>query len=259
MKRLFGRILIVVALMAGLAACGWGQGQANADGNLVTYQIFPNPPQKPLAGYVVCLDPGHPSEVSDGFAKQNGTTETEMNWQVALRLKRILEGELGATVVLTKSSLTEKVTNRRRAEIANQAGAHASLRLHCDSEASKTRRGITVYYPDRPGKAADGHTGPSSQVIAASARLARAVDAGIQNNLRDQLRQGGVKPDFAPAIGKTQGALTGSIHSPVPVALVEMVFLSNPADAAYIKSAAGQEAVAAALAEGIASFLKSPQ
>ncbi len=252
-------LLVICGAVFFFAACTFGQSSADTGSYLVTYQVLPNPPQKPLAGYVVCIDPGHPSEVNSGFARQNGTTETEMNWQVALRLKRILEGEMGATVVMTRSTLQEKVTNRRRAEIANEHQADASIRLHCDSEASKTRRGIAVYYPDRVGKAADGKTGPEAQVIAESARLAAGIDAGIKNIIQNKLRHGGVKTDYATAIGKKQGALTGSIYSEVPVALVEMVFLSNPEDAAFIKSTAGQELLAAAFADGIATYLKAPR
>jgi len=257
MLKLSNLLVILCGAVFCFAACTFGQSSADTGGYLVTYQVIPNPPQKPLAGYVVCIDPGHPSEVNDGFAKQNGTTETDMNWQVALRLKRILEGEMGATVVMTRSILKEKVTNRRRAEIANEHRADASIRLHCDSEASKTRRGIAVYYPDRAGKAADGKTGPAAQVIAESARLAAGIDTGIRNILQGKLRHGGVKTDYATAIGRKQGALTGSIYSEVPVALVEMVFLSNPDDAAFIKSAAGQELLAAAFADGIATYLKT--
>ncbi len=255
-------ILFSVVALFSFAACAFGQASTtpaavDSAAAAETEQPATNLPPKPLAGYVICIDPGHPSEVNSGFARQNGTTETEINWQVALRLKRILQNEYGATVKMTKFSLKEKVTNRRRAEIANEAEADAAIRLHCDSEPSGKRSGIAIYYPDRQGKAADGKVGPSAQVCAQSAELAAGIHTGIVNKLTGKLTDNGIKTDYATAIGRKQGALTGSVYSQVPVALVEMVFLSNPQNAAFVKSSKGQELLAAAFADGLATYLKT--
>ena len=47
-----------------------------------------------------------------------------------------------------------------------------------------------------------------------------------------------------------EGALTGSIFSKVPTVLVEMVFLTNPADADWIKQDRNKALMAKALAAG---------
>jgi len=38
---------------------------------------------------VVCIDPGHPSEVNSGMTVQNGTTETHIDWVVAQQLQKL--------------------------------------------------------------------------------------------------------------------------------------------------------------------------
>ncbi len=213
--------------------------------------IIPLPPVKTV-GNLVCIDPGHPSEVSSGDEIQHGVTEVEMNWQVALRLKALLEAQ-GVKVVMTKSALEEKVTNRRRAEIANEAGAAMLIRLHCDTGKNN---GYTCYAPNRQGTA-QGVTGPSQAVIAASQLAAERLHDGMSMLLSGQLKDNGVKGDSATLIGSRQGALTGSIFSKVPAVTVEMCFLSNADDARFISSDVGQELMANALARGVVEYLNN--
>lgn len=208
----------------------------------------------PLEGKVICIDPGHPSEVSAGSGKQNGTTEVLMNWEVALKLKKTLEEKYGATVVMTKSKIDEKVTNKRRAEIANEANADVEIRLHCDSETSGKKRGIAVFYPDKQGTVKNGTKGPSKGVIKESGLLAQAIGKEF-DLIKKELPSNGVKTDADTYIGSQQGALTGSIYSKVPVALVEMVFLSNAKDAQFIKKSINQQKLADVFAKGISTYL----
>jgi len=106
--------------------------------------------QAALAGpFLVCIDPGHPSETSEGAAA-SGLSENTLNWQVAQRLEQHLSA-MGIAYVVTKQSLHQLVTNRRRAEIANgdnpyRRASSLFVRLHCDTGSG---RGFTWYYPDR--------------------------------------------------------------------------------------------------------------
>lgn len=196
----------------------------------------------------VCIDPGHPSENNDGRELLNGLREVDVNWSVAQALRTLLE-EKGYPVVITKSSPQEFVTNKRRAEIANEASADLMLRLHADSEGSS---GYTIYFPRRQGTA-KGATGPSPVMIEASARAAKAFHGGFKAELGDKLKDNGIRGDEQTFIGAKQGALTGSIHSKVPTILVEMVNLAKPADAKWIKEPANQKVFARALLDGVAA------
>jgi len=198
----------------------------------------------------IVIDPGHPSEVSSGATIQNGTSEVHIAWQVAQRLATLLRAQ-GYRVVLTKLSERTKVTNVERARIGNAAGAALVVRLHCDAS---TDSGYAVYHPDRQGTA-QGRTGPNADVMRTSALAAESVHVSMAQLLAGKLKDGGVRGDSRTAVGEQQGALTGSIFSEVPVVLIEMVTLSNAHDAAFIKTAAGQSAMAQAIARGVARYV----
>jgi N-acetylmuramoyl-L-alanine amidase len=200
---------------------------------------------------IVCIDPGHPSETSAGNVVQNGTTEVHIVWVVALKLRPLLEAE-GFKVVMTKSREEQVVTNKERAMIANNAKAGLMIRLHCDASSDS---GYALYSPDRQGTV-QGVTGPTQEVIQESRVAAELVHKGLASELAGVLKDGGVRGDSKTFVGSKQGALTGSIFSQVPAVLVEMVVLSNKADAEFIKTEAGQMKMAKAIAEGIKLYLK---
>jgi len=196
--------------------------------------------------FIVCIDPGHPSETSAG-ARAHGLSENRLNWQVANRLARRLSDK-NILYVMTKTRENQYVTNRRRAEIANAYKAAIFIRLHCDVGSG---RGFAWYYPDRAGRK-DGVTGPPPQVQRSSRDAAFIMNEAMKTVLKGSLRSNSIKTDASTFVGGKQGGvLTGSIFSRVPTALVEMCFINQRADAQFIASAKGQEKMAEALAAGI--------
>lgn len=210
------------------------------------------PRAAPLAGLIICVDPGHTSETSAGTQSRDGKlTERHVNWVVAQRLKALLTLD-GATVVLTKQAEGQVVANRTRAEIANAAHAALLLRLHCDSNAPS---GIATFYPDRQGTRF-GVTGPSLEIIARSRAAAQAFHPAAARALQSVLPDSGIKGDSATFVGGRQGALTGSIFARVPALTVEMCVLTNAHDYSFIRTASGQERMARALLAGVEAWAK---
>ena len=209
-----------------------------------------NPPAECLAGKVICIDPGHPSETSAG-TRGKKVTENHVNWVIALTLSQKLE-TLGASVILTKDKEHELVTNRRRAEIANENQANLMIRLHCDAG---SKSGFRIFYPDRQGKRF-GVTGPSFEVINKSKRAASGFHDGMSSVLRQKLKSLGVAGDSETYVGKKQGALTGSIFSAVTVLTIEMCVLTNPEDEKFISSSKGKALMVKALLQGCLAVLK---
>lgn len=202
---------------------------------------------------MICIDPGHPSETNSARVMQHGTNELTMNWQVALRLEKILKEKYRINVVMTKQNRDQFVRNRERAFIANRAHAALTIHLHCDCGPN---HGFTVYYPNHKGKS-EGHEGPSDKIIEASRHAAYALHDGMTQVLKGCLKNRGVRGEDKTKYGRKKGALTVSAYSEVPTLTIEMVFLSNSYDAAFIKSEAGQQSMARALANGIMEFLQS--
>jgi N-acetylmuramoyl-L-alanine amidase len=195
---------------------------------------------------IVCIDPGHPSEVSDGTAGRH-VTEIQANWKIA----QLVEADLIADdvrVVMTKSSEQQFVTNKHRAEIANKAHADIMVRLHCDG-GNGIGSGFAVYAPDREGRV-DGISGPSSDVIHESQKAGRVFYETVATELHGTLPARGFHSDMATHVGAQHGALIGSIYSKVPVVLIEMCVLTNPHDEAFILSKSGSEKMARAIADG---------
>jgi len=197
-------------------------------------------------GQTICVDPGHPSENGVG-TKGKHVSELHAAWEVGLKLRAILIRD-GYKVVMTKTSENERVSNKRRAEIANKARALLMIRLHCDAG---TEPGFASYYPAKVGKVGKV-TGPGKEVLLLSRRAAETFHPAVIAALHGRLADRGLHTDSGTMIGARQGgALTGSIYSTVPVILVEMAVLQNEHDDLYISTAAGQQAVAEAIAKGV--------
>jgi N-acetylmuramoyl-L-alanine amidase len=239
-------IIILITTIISFAGCEGGTSSP------VLPSPSKSPPPSPLP-FCVCLDPGHPSENNDGATLYNGLKEVEINWQVAQLLAQLLKDQ-GIGVVMTKDYLTQNVTNQKRALIANQAKANLFMRLHCDSGGGPRINGITFYYPNQQGTK-DGKTGPPDEIIKRSGQAALIIHAKTVAKLGDSLHDNGIKGERVTLIGGSQGALTGSIYSEVPVITVEMVFLDYEPDARFIGSEAGREKMAEALNEGIMAYL----
>ena len=218
----------------------------------------------PLAGRVIALDPGHnggnarrPDVINRlvwagthrkacdtvGAATASGYPEAAFSWDVATRLRRILEAR-GAVVVLTRRSnagvgpcITE------RAAVGNRARADAALSIHADG-AAVGARGFHVIHPVAlPRLTAD--------IAAPSARLARTV--------RDAYAAGtGLPPARYAGRGglHARGDLGGLNLSDVPKVLIECGNLRNARDAQLLTQPRFRQRIAAALAAGLERHLR---
>ena len=219
-----------------------------------------------LSGRTVVLDPGHNGgnwthatkinrqvwagnvwKACDTFGARtvNDYREAEHNWDVALRMRQILEAE-GARVILTRSSNTGVgpcIT--RRAGIGNRARADAAISLHADGVNSNSATGFHVILPAPVAR-------QTARMRAASRRLGTAI--------RDALRDGG-----PTAVSNYQGTdgliarrdLGGLNLSKVPKVFVEIGNMRAPHDAAIIGSPEGRQQEAEAIVVGITRFLLS--
>jgi N-acetylmuramoyl-L-alanine amidase len=213
----------------------------------------PVPAAPERARTLICVDPGHPNTFNAATDMVNGTNENRINWQVGVRLERQLK-EAGYDVVMTRNAELHSVENKDRARLCNAAGAALVVHLHCESTPGT---GFALYYPDREGvydykdDPENGFRGPSAGVRSESRNLGTLVANGMTAGLAGTLAGRGVYGDSRTAVGSRQGALTFSIFSEIPTLTIEMVVLTNKKDAEFIKAAAGQERMAAAIAAGI--------
>jgi N-acetylmuramoyl-L-alanine amidase len=204
-------------------------------------------------GFTVCIDPGHQAKgdprgepIAPGSANKkarvsSGTSgvgtkkaEYQVNLEAAMILKEILQAR-GYTVVMTRESNEVNVSNSERAQIANQAKADMTIRLHCDSINNGGKSGAVLLVPAQKGT----HTAP---IYAASYQYAKALKASLQNQ--------GVKVNGI----FERSDMTGFNWSTVPVVIFEMGFMSNWSEDRMLSDKAYQTKLMEAAAVALDSY-----
>ncbi len=219
------------------------------------------PDDKPLAGTVVLLDPGHQLGNSNPrFSKQmaqkkfNGTSlkgcnttgtatnsgypEATFNWKVAKRLKRLLE-QKGARVELTRNSNSYNAWGPcvwDRAKQANRIGADIMVNIHADGAPAKDH-GFFVLAPGLV-------KGWTEDVVKPGRRLADAMISGMK-------AAGAPPSNYIANQLMISTNTTGLNFSDVPSVTVELGNMRNAGDARRMTSRAGQREYAQWLLAGI--------
>ncbi|MDE0682535.1 MAG: N-acetylmuramoyl-L-alanine amidase, partial [Candidatus Poribacteria bacterium] len=173
-----------------------------------------------LKGFKICLDPGHGGQahISDYKRGPTGVREADVNLQVALHLRNMLQ-EVGAAVVMTRVD-DAYVSLAARSQIANESGADFFISLHHNGIDNPETNYTSTWY--------HGDADDSRQ----SLDLARYVQQGVSDALR---------LPSSPATGLFSDKLMAASGFGVlrltkcPAVLCEASFLSNPDEEARLK------------------------
>ena len=233
-------------------------------------------PTRAGSGQTVFIDPGHggmdPGVV--GGTSGRRVLEKEATLAVGMRLSALLRAD-GYRVVMARTqdstvvklapadsvlgSLTASAEHRdlaTRAACANAAAAAALVSIHFDAYSDRAVGGTGTFYDAARTFAAASHRLAANLQAALVAALGTA-DRGVWTD--DQL----AAPTLTSS-GSTYGHLielgpmaSGWVDDPsqMPGALVEPLFLTNPAEAQMAGGSAGQRRIAAALETGLVKFL----
>lgn len=218
--------------------------------------------ERPLAGEVVGIDPGHnggnfsdPSFINrlvwngreretcdtTGTETDGGYTEAQFNYNLA----RYLAGDLrrlGATVVLTRTSNSGVgPCVNARARILDRARADAAIDIHADGGPSDGR-GFAILEPVDDGV--------NARVIAASKRLGN----DLRRRYLSMTRMPRSTYDGVDGIAY-RSDLAGLNLTTVPKVLIETGNMRNAQDAALLVSPRFQRLAARAFVAAIADFL----
>jgi len=176
-----------------------------------------------------------------GTATNGGLSEHAFNWDVSLRVRKILQAR-GITVILTRPSdhgVGPCVDTRAR--IGNQAGVAAVISIHADGARSSGHGFHVSEASRRPHGAA---------VAAASHRLTVAVHDALR------ARSGMTTSTYLGWNGYYPRAdLSGLNLARVPATFVEIGNMRNRGDAAIQASPSGRQRIAGAVAAGILRWL----
>ncbi|MEG1929538.1 MAG: N-acetylmuramoyl-L-alanine amidase [Anaerovorax sp.] len=218
-----------------------------------TTKPYVAPKTLPLAGQLICVDPGHGTftsrvqepvypnakETKPGFV--SGTagsqySEAQVNLQVAFLLKERLT-EQGAKVMMTREGSVAPLSNVGRAQLANNAGANMVIRVHCDGSTTQSSSGMSVLVPS------DKH------VNGAMAKTSYAMGEMVLNNA-------------LKATGAANGGivvredLSGFNWSTVPTILIEMGFMTNPDEDQKLSTKEYQQKLANGISAGVVAYFE---
>ncbi|MDQ0902349.1 N-acetylmuramoyl-L-alanine amidase [Paenibacillus sp. V4I7] len=211
---------------------------------------------KPQQGRLVMLDPGHqrygnnalesvgpdtretkPKVSSGTVGVRTKKPEHVLNLEVSLLIKDELVRR-GIEVAMTRESHEVDISNKQRAEMANEAGAALAVRIHADGDSSPKTKGFSVLYP-------------SASLAAVKPIAAESHEAAgfILEHLK-------AATEMAGRGISARSDLSGFNWSKVPVVLVELGFMTNPEEDELMSEAEYQKKLAQGIADGIEQFLK---
>ncbi len=196
---------------------------------------------------ILLIDAGH-GGMDSGAVSADGTYEKDINLAIAKELEKIAP-DYGFRTVMTRENdewlCTEETGSIRSRKTADLAARREMLRkyspqlavsIHLNSfKEDPSVYGVQVFYPG---------SGGDETVLEGSKRLAEAM----QQTLQDELA---VKKERTAMI--REGVF---IFKEVlcPIVIVECGFLSNPEEAALLKTAEYQQKAAQGIMAGIAEF-----
>ena len=209
----------------------------------------------------VVIDPGHGGK-DPGAVSRYGAEKT-----VVLQVTRMLSDELtahGYQVYLTRETDQTTSLNERTA-LVNRMDADLFLSLHANASPKKDAAGIETYYlalgSDQTSKmVAMRENAGMQQSIKELESLVSTILKGSKSQESRRLAEI-VQQQL---VEKTEAKNRGVKHAPfivltgtkIPAILIEIGFISNPEEAAQLKTATYQRQIAEAIAEGINRYAK---
>lgn len=206
-----------------------------------------------ISGKIICIDAGHGTftdNISEpmapdcdimkaGYAKGTSgefSTEDTVTLAVANKLKEKLEA-LGVTVLMTRTTDEATMSNKQRAEYANDNNADFTIKLHADTTL-EGGKGMTMVIPTNKYIKDDN-------MVSESKRLAKAVIKYASYQTKAENR--GVY---------TSSQMAGFNWSKAPVVLFEMGFMTNKTDEENLNNAQYQDKIVLGILQGILEFCK---
>jgi len=216
----------------------------------------------------IVIDPGHVGRDPGTISK--GVSEAALTLDVALRLEKLLQKELGVEVVLTRRT-DVFIPLEERTAIANRQNADLFLSIHANSSRSTGAKGVETYFlsfassPEaeevaaRENSASEREMHQLPDIIKAitlnnkldeSRDLANMVQESLVTNLKktnkDVRSRGVKKAPFVVLIG-----------AQMPSVLAEIAFITNRQELQLLKTAAYKDKIAQALYAAVLRYRKS--
>lgn len=176
-----------------------------------------------------------PKVASGTQGASTGTPEYELTLAVAQKLKAELQAR-GYEVLMIRESHDVNISNRERADMANNSGADIFVRIHADGADSSSAHGASTLYP-----------GPDNPFVSSISAQSRVLSQEIVDGL------------CAATGASNRGAIirddmSGINWCTIPVSIVEMGFMTNPEEDELMETDAYRQKLAQGIADGIDAY-----
>jgi N-acetylmuramoyl-L-alanine amidase len=217
----------------------------------------------------VVIDPGHGGH-DQGTAGPNGLLEKELVLDVSLRLGRLIEDQLGAEVIYTRTD-DNFVALERRPQFANDKKADLFLSVHANSSAYPNISGVETYilnFTDnrtaldvamRENASAQKPISELRDIIQQisahdkaqesrefAGKIQAALYAFSTHNFPGEYNRGVKQAPFVVLIGTT-----------MPAILTEIGFVTNTKEEALLKKPEYRQKLAEAIFHGVSKYAES--
>ncbi len=225
---------------------------------------------------VIIIDPGH-GGIFPGAA-YGGYTEKEINLAIALRLGKLLEaGHPNIKVIFTRTTDIElskvlKTDLGARSKIASVADGKLFISIHANAAANSAAYGVETLImgestlEEQRNYDALYTANKGEYIELANNKDAAIIRANIQNQ---QYTYGEHSEALAQLIQKSFGEIGRKVRdirrqpimvlygTDMPSVLVEVGFMTNPAELKIITSNSGQDQTAQAIYNGVDKYIKA--
>lgn len=219
---------------------------------------------------VIVIDPGHGGD-DTGAKGPSGTQEKDVTLRLALKLAEVLKERLDARVLLTRTA-DVFIPLEERTAFANRMNADLFISIHANAAQNREAKGIETFFLNFEATDEDARRVAAFENSANAAGLkdvnpaeggdlkdilvdlAKTMSHHESSRLAEVVHASMLGSASREGRGVKQAHFTVLVGATMPAVLVEVGFITNPAEERLLTSAKDQARIAESIADGILNF-----